>query len=274
VQAFLAAGAPPEAFGYYPADHGAAAELLQRADRAMAFGDVSSLARWRDDPRVELHGPGFSKVLIGEETVDGWERHLDLLVSSISENSGRSCVNASSVWVTRHADAIAEALAERLAAIRPRDPDDPEAQLAPFPDRRIPPRLSATIDAELRDGGARDVSARHQPGGRVATHDGGTYLLPTIVRCDAAHPLAQREYPFPFAAVVEARADDLPARLGPTLALTAVGAAPGMRQRLLRAPSVHRLTLGELPTWRVAWDQPHEGNLFDHLWARGAVQVA
>ena len=33
------------------------------------------------------------------------------------------------------------------------------------------------------------------------------------------------------------------------------------------------LTTGMLlPTNRIGWDQPHEGNLFDHLYGRRAIQ--
>ena len=45
-------------------------------------------------------------------------------------------------------------------------------------------------------------------------------------------------------------------------------------QRMLASPLVHRLNLGPIPTQRVSWDQPHEGNLFEHLYARRAFQRA
>ena len=35
---------------------------------------------------------------------------------------------------------------------------------------------------------------------------------------------------------------------------------------------VDRLNLGAIPTTRIGWDQPHEGNLFDHLYGRRAIQ--
>ena len=41
---------------------------------------------------------------------------------------------------------------------------------------------------------------------------------------------------------------------------------------LLASPRVGRLNLGPIPTPSVRWDQPHEGNLFDFLYARRAVQ--
>ena len=40
IQAFIKAGAPPEAFGFYPADHAGAGEILRRCGRGIVFGDV------------------------------------------------------------------------------------------------------------------------------------------------------------------------------------------------------------------------------------------
>ncbi|HVR70251.1 MAG TPA: aldehyde dehydrogenase family protein [Vicinamibacteria bacterium] len=275
VQALLEAGAPPEAFGYYPTDHAGAAEVLRHTGRGILFGDVGSLRAWAGDPRVELHGPGYSKVLLGPDASEHWERYLDVMVASVLENSGRSCVNASGLWVTSHGDAIAEAVAERLAAVVPRAAEDEGAQIAPFANAQVAARISASIDEGLAAGGARDVTAARRPGGRLVTHDGCTYLLPTIVRCDSAeHPLANREFLFPFASVVEVRPEEVPQRLGPTLVLTAITSEAPIVRRLLTSPLVHRLNLGPIPTPQISWDQPHEGNLFDHLYARRAYQQA
>ena len=63
--------------------------------------------------------------------------------------------------------------------------------------------------AESDGGGASDVSAAVRGADRVVSVHGGTYLLPTIVRCDADHALANREFLFPFASVVEVSADRL-----------------------------------------------------------------
>ena len=103
----------------------------------------------------------------------------------------------------------------------------------------------------------------------------GTYLLPTIVLCERPdHPLANREFLFPFASVVPVAAGDVPAVLGKTLVLTALTNDPGLRGRIVASPLVDRLNFGEIPTTRIGWDQPHEGNLFEHLYARRAIQKA
>ncbi len=280
IQAWITAGAPPSAFGYYPADHVGGNEILRQCGRGMVFGDVGSTKRWAADPRVEVHGPGYSKIVIGPDEADNWERYLDVIVESISNNGGRSCVNASGVWVTKHADRIAEALAQRVAQIVPRAADDPEAVLAPFADPGIAHRISAMIDQDLaaddsdgpRAGAARDVSQSVRGRDRVASAHGGTYLLPTIVRCVPDHALANREFLFPYASVVESAPDRLPAALGPTLVLTCISNDATFRQRMIASPLVDRLNVGAISTTEIGWDQPHEGNLFDHLYARRAIQ--
>jgi acyl-CoA reductase-like NAD-dependent aldehyde dehydrogenase len=276
IQAWIKAGAPADVFAYYPAEHAGGNEILRSTGRGMVFGDVGSTKRWKADPRVEVHGPGFSKIVIGPDAADDWERYLDVMVESISNNGGRSCVNASGVWVTRHADRIAEALADRLSAVAPRAADDPEAVLAPFADPGIAQRISATIDQDMAgdegSGGAHDASAARRGPARVVTVHGGTYLLPTIVRCAATHPLANREFLFPFASVVEVAADELPSVLGPSLVVTCVSEDQRFRERFVASPHVDRLNLGPISTTQIGWDQPHEGNLFEHLYARRAIQ--
>jgi acyl-CoA reductase-like NAD-dependent aldehyde dehydrogenase len=275
IQAFIRAGAPPEAFSFYPTDHAGAGEILRRCGRGQVFGDVSSTGVWRDDPRIEVHGPGYSKIIIGEDCIDEWEKYLDVMVTSIVENGGRSCINASGIWVPAHAAEISEALSERLSKIVPRDAEDEEAQVAPFANAAVAASITETIDQGLSEGGARDVTASYREGGRLVEWQNCSYLLPTIVLCeDANHPLANREFLFPFASVTEVKQDLIPEALGPSLVVTAITSDPRLIDRLVSSPLVDRLNLGPVPTNQVKWDQPHEGNLFEHLYARRAFQRA
>ncbi|MBM3737344.1 MAG: aldehyde dehydrogenase family protein [Acidobacteria bacterium] len=274
IQAMLKAGAPPEAFSFYPADHAGAGEILRHCGRGMVFGDVSTTKKYASDPRIEIHGPGWSKIIIGEDMIDRWPEFIDMIAASIAENSGRSCVNASGVWVPRHGKAIAEALAERLARIEPRAADDPQAEIAPFADAGVASRINKMVDIALYEPGCRDVTAAYRPGSRLAEKDGCSYLLPTIVWCDSPeHGLANKEYLFPFASVLEVPQESMPEILGPTLVLTAVTADPKLKQRCLKYPHIGRLNFGAIQTNRIVWDQPHEGNLFDHLYSRRAFQA-
>ena len=93
-----------------------------------------------------------------------------------------------------------------------------------------------------------------------------------MIRCDANHPLANREFLFPFASVVQVKAADLPDCLGPSLVVSCISNDPAFRARFVASPHVDRLNFGPLSTTQIGWDQPHEGNLFEHLYARRAIQ--
>jgi acyl-CoA reductase-like NAD-dependent aldehyde dehydrogenase len=279
LQALMASGVPPEACSYYPSDHAGAGEIVRRCGRSMFFGDVGAIGTVAGDPRVELHGPGYSKVLIGADMVDRVATHLDAIVASVAANGGRSCVNASGVWLPAGAGAaVAEALARQLATIEPRAADDPQAAIAPFVDPAVARRISQQIDAGLSEPGADEVTARVRPGPRLVETRGCTYLLPTVIHCQSpSHPLANREFLFPFVSVVElppAEMETMPAPMGPTLACMVLTEDPALIDRVLGSETISRLNLGAIPTNEIRWDQPHEGNLFEHLYVRRAFQKA
>lgn len=274
IQSLIMAGAPREAFSFYPTDHAGAAEILRSCGRSLLFGDSSTTGMWANDPRVEIHGPGYSKIIIGADCVNDWEQYLDVMVASIADNGGRSCVNASAVWTPAHAEEISEALAKRLAQIVPRAADDENAQLAPFVDPNVAARINAIIEQGLTEPGARDVTAAYRDGERLVNWDRCSYLLPTVSLSEPDHPLAMKEFLFPFASVVQVDQDQIALQLGPTLVVTAITKDPRLIQTLVNSPRIDRLNIGALPTNQVSWDQPHEGNLFDHLYARRAFQQA
>jgi len=87
-------------------------------------------------------------------------------------------------------------------------------------------------------------------------------------------PLGCGEFLFPYAAVVPVDQAEIPRALGPSLVVTAITRDRALIARLLSSPNVGRLNLGGIPTCKISWDQPHEGNLFDHLYARRAFQYA
>jgi acyl-CoA reductase-like NAD-dependent aldehyde dehydrogenase len=241
----------------------------------LLFGDASTTEPWVADPRVQLHGPGWSKVVLGEDVIDDWPEYLDVMLASVCDNGGRSCVNASTIVVPTHADEIAGALARRMAAIEPRAMEDPGAELAAFANPNLADALDAKIEAGLATPVAEDVTALQRAGPRKVALAGSTFLRPTLIRCDSPeHPLARTEMLFPFASVLEVPQSEIPEALGPSLVVTAITRDRSLIDRLLRCPQIDRLNLGPIPTSTVAWDQPHEGNLFEFLYRRRAIQSA
>src|SRR6478735_7355594 len=132
IQAFIAAGAPAAAFGFYPTDHEGSGEVMKLCGRALIFGDANTVAQYKDNPKFECHGPGFSKIIIGEDAIENWKEHIDLIAGSISDNGGRSCINASAVVVPKYGREIADALAQKLGPVAPLPFDDPNARLSGF----------------------------------------------------------------------------------------------------------------------------------------------
>ena len=273
MQALIAAGIPGEAFGFYPTDHGGSSEILGACQRAMLFGDERTTRPWAADGRVELHGPGWSKVILDNAAAENFAPYVDLIASSIAANGGRSCINASGVWTPKNGRAIADALAEKLAGIEALPADDPNAQIAAFANPAVADAINAQIEHGLREG-AVDLTRTRRGGDRLVKRGRVAYLLPTIVHVDSPqHPLANREFLFPFASVVECPQDEIPDAIGGTLIASAITSDRAFAAKLMAAGNIDRLNIGPIPTWQISWDQPHEGNLFEHLYRQRAFQI-
>jgi hypothetical protein len=120
-----------------------------------------------------------------------------------------------------------------------------------------------------------DVTAKYREGHRVIHQGRADYLLPTVIHVsspDAA--VAKTEYMFPFVTVVECPESRMLEMIGPTLVGTAITCKPDFRRCLLEAVHIDRLNLGPVPTTRLNWLQPHEGNIVDFLFRARAFQEA
>ncbi len=275
IQAFIAAGVPAEAFGFYPTDHEGAGVLLNSCGRALIFGDKSTTQQYAHNPAIQIHGPGWSKILIGQDCIENWRDYLDIMASSIADNGGRSCINASAIVVPKYGKEIAEALAQRLGPIQPTAPDDPNAQLSGFANTKMADFIDAQIEDGLKTPGAEDVTARFRNGPRKVVLDGGIYLRPTIVRCESfAHPLANKEYLCPYASVVQTPQAEMLSQIGYSLAVSAITKDPAFIEQLEAFPEIERLNIGPVSTMKISWDQPHEGNMFEFLWKRRSIERA
>ena len=274
IQAFIAAGCPPEAFGFYPTDHEGAEAVLQQCGRALIFGDKSTTERHAGNPAIQVHGPGFSKMLLGEDEADQWEKYLDLMASSIAENGGRSCINASAIVSPRHGREIANALGRVLGPLQPAAAADEGARLSGFANPRMAEHIDQSIKKGLKTPGAEDLAARYRAGDRKVEFDGGVYLRPTVVYCETAeHPLYNREFLFPYVSVVETPQAEMLNRIGPSLVVSAITQDKTFAEELLNSPLIERLNLGPVTTTKVSWDQPHEGNMFEFLYRRRSIET-
>ena len=273
IQAFIAAGVPSEAFGFYPTDHEGASEILKSCGRALIFGDKNTTSQYAHKHTIQIHGPGWSKILVGEDCIENWRDYLDIMVSSISDNGGRSCINASAIIVPKHAAEIADALAQRLGPIEPTRPEDPHARLAGFANPKMADFIDTQIEEGLKTHGAKDMTAKYRNGPRKVLFEGGTYMRPTIVLCDSlAHPLANKEFLCPYASVVTCPQKEMLHHIGYSLAVSAITKDKHFTDELMAFPEIERLNLGPVSTMKISWDQPHEGNMFEFLWKRRSIE--
>ena len=274
ISAFVEAGVPAEAMSIYPGAGGdVGAALLAACPRSMVFGDQNTVDQYRGDPRVQAHGPGFSKILLGDDVVDDWEQYLDLMVESVLINGGRSCINCSGIWVSRHSREIAQALAQRLGPVDVKPPDDPDAALAAFTVPRMAHGIWSMLEKDLAEEGVTDMTGSFGP--RLVEQELCAYLRPVVAHCPSPEcGIAAKEYMFPFSSVVECPQDQMVKQVGPTLVCTAITQDEQFVRQLGDATHIDRLNIGPIPTNCINWLQPHEGNLIEFLFRSRAYQVA
>jgi acyl-CoA reductase-like NAD-dependent aldehyde dehydrogenase len=273
VSAFIEAGVPREVFGLYPGEAAAGAAVLASCQRAMIFGGTATVERYQGNPRVQAHGPGFSKILLGDDVVDRWEDYLDLMAESIYINSGRGCINCSGVWASRHTREIAQALAERLGPVDVLPPDNSQAGLAAFTVPGQGKAIWGMIEQDLRQPGVTELCSAYGP--RLVEQELCSYLRPMIIHCASPEAeIAKKEFMFPFATVVECAQAEMIQRIGPTLVCTAISRDETWTRQLSNATHIDRLNIGPIPTTRLNWLQPHEGSIIDFLFRSRAYQIA
>ncbi len=274
-EAFFAAGIPRESISIYPGEGDVGAAVLEGCARSLIFGGTSTVDRYRGNPRVQAHGPGFSKILLGDDVVDDWEKYLDIMVSSVFANSGRGCINCSGIWASRHGQEIADAIAKRIGGVRPLPVDHPESSLAAFTVPGTADAISQSIDVDCQAPGVTEASAKYRDGARVVKEDRAEYLLPTVVHCDSPDAaIAKKEYMFPFVTVVDCPEAQMLDKIGPTLVCSAITRKPELQRALVDAVHIDRLNLGPVPTIQLNWLQPHEGNIVEFLFRARAFQSA
>lgn len=272
-EAFAQAGVPREAISIYPGGPEVGAAVLECCERSMIFGGTPTVEAYHGNPRVQPHGPGFSKIIFGDDMVDDWEQHLDLMADSVLVNSGRSCISCSGIWASRHGAEIAEALAKRLGPVEPLPMTNAEAPLAAFTLPGAAEAINAQIEEGIKTPGVTEVSEKYREGSRLVQHERCDYLRPTVLHCtDPALEMANTEYMFPFVSVVDCPEDKMLDSIGQTLVGSAITENPELSRQLIDATNIDRLNIGPIKTIALNWLQPHEGNIVDFLFRARAFQ--
>ncbi len=272
--AMVESGVPAEAISIYP---GAAFELgaaiLTSYRRSMIFGSQKTVQQYAGNPGVQVHGPGFSKILLGDDCVDQWPQYLDLMADSVYRNGGRSCINCSSIYASRHTEEIAAALAERLGPIEALPPDDPEAGLAAFTTPSVAEAVWKMVEHDLEESGTTHATAEY--GERLVLQETCAYLRPAVLHCHSPKSsAANKEAMFPLVNVVRCPQAEMLGSIGSTLVASAITHDEAFQRDLIAATHIDRLNLGPIPTPQIDWLQPHEGNLIELLYRSRALQLS
>ncbi len=270
--AFFEAGVPREAISVYPGGGEMGAEVVNRCPRVKIFGSTETVQRYHGNPCVQVHGPGFSKIVLGDDEVDNWEKYIDLMVDSVYLNSGRGCINCSGVWASRHTKEIAAALAERLGPMEVKPPEDPTAVLAAFTVPGQAKAIHASIQDKAKEDGVTDMTEKF--GSRLVETERSAYLRPWVLHSDSPErKIAHTEYMFPYVTVVRCPQAEMIQKIGQTLVCSAITNDKAWSQQLLEATNIDRLNIGPIPTIKLDWLQPHEGNIVDFLFRARAFQT-
>lgn len=269
--AFVKAGIPKEAIAIYPGAGEVGAAVLQHCPRSLIFGGTATVEQYKGNPRVQAHGPGFSKILLGDDVVDQWEKYIDIMADSVYVNSGRGCINCSGVWASRHTVEIAQALAEKIGPVEPLPPEDPKAGLAAFTVKNQAEGVWGLIERDLKSPGTKHVTEKYGP--RLVAKERCSYLRPVVAHCESPdEPIAKAEYMFPFVTVVKCPQEKMLSSIGPTLVCTAITDDKKWQRQLIDATHIDRLNIGAMPTIKLNWLQPHEGSIVDFLFRARAFQ--
>jgi acyl-CoA reductase-like NAD-dependent aldehyde dehydrogenase len=265
ISALRSAGFGEDQVVLLPTGYDAADEIIRGADLAMAYGGEDVMRKYAAVSTMLPQGPGRSKVLLTAGVA--WRDHLDMIVDSISREGGRACTNATAVIVEGDPAPVAQAIAERLAAIPSLPPQDANAVLPVVPladarklEQHMLARAAGTtpwlggdgIVDELGDGSAALRAAVHQ-----------------LDRPDA--PQAGIELPFPCVWVAPWARETGVEPLKDTLVLTAVTHDERLLDELLAEPTISNLYVGDHPTCWIAPGVPHDGYLADFLMRTKAV---
>lgn len=261
VAALREAGFGADHIALTPTDHTVADTVVAGADLALVYGGDDVVRKYARHSTVLPQGPGRAKILV---TGTDWRAHLDTIVDSVADEGGTACVNATAVLVEGGPDeaaAVADALAERLAAIPSLPPQHPEAVLPVQP-------LAAARAIEgylLRSAGS---AVAHLGGDGVVDDlgDGSGVLRPAVFRLDRADaPQTGVELGFPCVWVAPWNPAEGIAPLRDSLVVTAITDDERLLEQLVDEPTISNVHVGDHPTYWMRPGLPHDRYLAEFL---------
>lgn len=267
--ALAGAGLPGERVAVLPSTRATADLLVRSADRAIVYGGLAAVRRWSGNPSVLVRGPGFSKALLAGSG-PATETLLAHLADAVAGDGGVRCTNLSVIRTASDPQALAQALATRLATLPIRPVTDPKATLPGVP-AAVAESVRDQLDGLLADG-LVDESG-YADGSFATASDGALIARPIVLSAPAGVKVPQVELPFPFVIVAHWQTEHGLEPLRDSLVLNLLAepgdaGSPGGTGSLAQAhrePSIRKVVHGEIPPWSTAPGLPHDGSLDDFL---------
>lgn len=250
------AGFGDDQLAYLPTDYAGADQILRQCDLAVMYGGEALEEQYAADPSVFVNGPGRTKVLITAEC--DWREHLDSILESITMGAGALCACTTSVLYEGDPEPLANALAERLAAI---------PVVPPGPESRLPSQPLAAAEATAQH--LANVAAGTKPilgADQVVAPFGEKGVLRPALHLLSAPDLRQlnTELAFPCVWVSPWSRSDGIAPLRRSLVLNAITTDADLLDQLIVEPTITNLYNGVATT---TWEPqiPHDGYFADFL---------
>ena len=86
--------------------------------------------------------------------------------------------------------------------------------------------------------------------------------------------IANTEHTFRYVTVVQCPQDQMIEKIGPTIVASAITNDKKWERQLTDATNIDRLNIGAIPTIKLDWLQPHEGNIVEFLFRPRAFQAS
>jgi acyl-CoA reductase-like NAD-dependent aldehyde dehydrogenase len=242
-----------------PTDYAGADEIIRAADLSMVYGGQDVVAKYAADPRVFPNGPGRTKILITADR--DWRDYLDVIVESVAGLGGTACVNTTAVLYEGDPAPLAQAVAQRLAAIEPLPESDERAIL---PTRPIEEATALAAYLGAKAAGTTAVLGADQV---VADLGNGRAALRPALHL-LGRPVTETlniELAFPCVWISPWSRGDGIEPLRHSLVLNAITGDDELLADLVNEPTVTNLYSGGQLTQRSTPVMPHDGYLADFL---------
>lgn len=237
-----------------PTDHKGAETLISQSDLAIVYGGADVAARYKDNSRVLVQGPGRSKIVIGRDIAH--EEAVEIAVQSVVSLGGAACVSASAILVENDSGGFARKLRQELEICSQ--------------------QLSLTLGRQQEVDAYEDLLKSDDiPWSYDRDNFQGYPLKPhvTLVK-DVSDPRVQRELPFPCVTIAPFdRQEACYKALSGSLVVTVLSRQKDLINKVLADTSIANVYIGNISTTWMNFQVPHDGYLADFLMCNRGVRV-